>query len=243
MSQQSADTAPGSGEAPPPSNRIRSFVLRAGRKTAAQQRSYDTLAGRYLIPFANSKSATSEMDFAAIFGNANPVIAEIGFGMGIATAIIAESNPGNNYLGMEVHRPGIGKLLWEIERRSLANIRIIEHDAVEVFERMIPPCSLAGIHLFFPDPWPKKRHHKRRLVQRPFTDLLAAKLKPGGYLYMVTDWEDYATWALSTLTSTPGLVNVADGFAPPQTWRPRTRFEAKGLEKNHTVRELLFEKR
>ena len=237
MSQQSADATRTEGETPR-SNRIRSFVLRAGRKTAAQQRSYEAFAGQYLVPFANG-----EVDFAGIFGNDQAVIAEIGFGMGIATAIIADSNPEKNYLGIEVHRPGIGKLLWEIERRPLANIRIVEHDAVEVFERMIPSCSLEGLHLFFPDPWPKKRHHKRRLVQQPFTDVLAARLKPGGYLYMVTDWEDYASWALTSLTATIGLVNTSDGFAPPQSWRPRTRFEAKGLEKNHEVRELFFEKR
>jgi tRNA (guanine-N7-)-methyltransferase len=236
MSQQSTDTIHIEGETPR-SNRIRSFVLRAGRKTAAQQRSYDTLAGQYLIPFANN-----EMNFAGIFGNDKAVIAEIRFGMGIATAAIASNNPGKNYLGIEVHRPGIGKLLWEIERGSLANIRIIEHDAVEVFERMIPPCSLEGIHLFFPDPWPKKRHHKRRLVKRPFTDTLAARLKPQGYLYMVTDWEDYALWALDELAATNGLVNSCEGFAPAQEWRPRTSFEQKGLAKNHTVRELFFYK-
>ena len=217
---------------------IHSFVLRSGRETAAQRRAYDSLSGQFIVPFENR-----EMDFAAVFGIGAPVIAEIGFGMGEATAIIAGTHPANNYLGIEVHRPGIGRLLWEIEQRSLSNIRIVEHDAVEVFEKMIPPHSLEGVHLFFPDPWPKKRHHKRRLVQRPFTDVLAARLKPGGYLYMVTDWEDYALWALAVLTATVGLVNTNDGFAPPQSWRPRTRFEAKGLEKNHEVRELFFEKR
>jgi tRNA (guanine-N7-)-methyltransferase len=183
------------------------------------------------------------MNFAEIFGNNNPVIVEIGFGMGQATAIIAAENPAKNYVGIEVHRPGIGRLLWEIEQRSLANIRIIEHDAAEVFLNMIPPHSLHGIHLFFPDPWPKKRHHKRRLVQRPFTETLAASLKERGYLYMVTDWEDYAAWALEALTSTEGLVNsVLNGFSPPQNWRPHTRFEQKGLEKNHQVRELFFKR-
>jgi tRNA (guanine-N7-)-methyltransferase len=182
------------------------------------------------------------MDFAKIFGNHNPVIAEIGFGMGLATAIIAAENPHKNYIGIEVHRPGIGRLLWEIEQRSLSNIRIIEHDAVEVFLHMIPPQSLEGIHLFFPDPWPKKRHHKRRLVQRPFTGILANSLKPQGYIYMVTDWEDYAHWALAELTATEGLAGSGDGFSAPQDWRPRTRFEQKGLEKNHQVRELFLRK-
>ena len=216
---------------------IKSYVLRSGRGTNAQRRSYDSLAGQFIIPFENSI-----MNFTHIFGNDNPVTVEIGFGMGLATAIIAAENPGKNYVGIEVHRPGIGRLLWEIEQRSLSNVRIIEQDAALVFQRMIPPRSLEGIHLFFPDPWPKKRHHKRRLVKRPFTAALAAGLKPGGYLYMVTDWEDYAEWALAELGATDGLVNASGGFAPPQTWRPRTAFEKKGLAKNHQVRELLFYK-
>ena len=217
------------------SSSIRSFVLRSGRETAAQRRAYDSLAPQFVVPFENKV-----MDYTAVFGNGNPVVAEIGFGMGAATAIIAGTHPANNYLGIEVHRPGIGRLLWEIEQRSLSNIRIIEHDAVEVFEKMIPPNSLEGIHLFFPDPWPKKRHHKRRLVQRPFTHTLAARLKPRGYVYMVTDWEDYAQWALAELGSTNGLVNTGDGFAEPRAWRPRTSFERKGLAKAHQVRELFF---
>jgi len=214
---------------------IKSYVLRSGRGTNAQRRSYDSLSERFIIPFENDT-----MNFARIFGNDNPVTVEIGFGMGLATALIAEENPAKNYVGIEVHRPGIGRLLWEIEQRSLANIRIIEQDAALVFEKMIPPRSLEGIHLFFPDPWPKKRHHKRRLVKRPFTATLAAGLKPGGYLYMVTDWEDYAAWALAELGATDGLVNSCDGFAPPRDWRPRTAFEKKGLAKNHQVRELFF---
>jgi len=216
---------------------IKSYVLRSGRGTNAQRRSYDSLAGQFIIPFENTI-----MNYARIFGNDNPVTVEIGFGMGLATALIAGDNPGKNYVGIEVHKPGIGRLLWEIEQRSLANIRIIEQDAALVFQRMIPPCSLEGIHLFFPDPWPKKRHHKRRLVKRPFTAALTAGLKPGGYLYMVTDWEDYAAWALAELGATDCLINASDGFAPPQDWRPRTAFEKKGLAKNHQVRELLFYK-
>jgi tRNA (guanine-N7-)-methyltransferase len=245
MLPQSTDILPESSvcdateaKEPRTAHNIKSFVIREGRKTAAQQRAYDALAGLLLLPFENK-----ELDYAAVFGNSNPVVAEIGFGMGIATSIIAKNHPGINYLGIEVHRPGIGKLLWEIEQNSLANIRIIEYDAVEVFENMIPPGSLEGIHLFFPDPWPKKRHHKRRLVKRPFTDTLAAKLKPSGYLYMVTDWEDYALWALDELEATKELCNTAEHFAPPKSWRPQTRFEAKGLAKNHQVKELFFEKR
>ncbi|MDR2433310.1 MAG: tRNA (guanosine(46)-N7)-methyltransferase TrmB [Treponema sp.] len=219
------------------SRQIKSYVLRTGRATAAQRRSYDSLAEQFIVPFAPAPA-----DFAGLFGNDNPLTVEIGFGMGIATAIIAAANPDKNYLGLEVHRPGIGRLLWEIEKRSLSNIRIIEHDAVEVFQRMIPPLSLEALHIFFPDPWPKKRHHKRRLIKRPFTETLAGRLAPGGCLYMVTDWEDYGNWALAELNATAGLVNAYQDFAPPLDWRPKTKFEQKGLAKNHAVKELFFVK-
>jgi tRNA (guanine-N7-)-methyltransferase len=214
---------------------IKSYVLRAGRMSNAQRRSYETLMPRYGIPFSGEAP-----DYRKIFGNDNPVTIEIGFGMGLATALIAEANPGRNYLGIEVHRPGIGRLLWETENRGLENIRIIEYDAVEVLERMIGQASAAAFHIFFPDPWPKKRHHKRRLITRPFTSLLAAALCPGGYVYVVTDWADYGDWALAELSAVPGLENAYEGFAPPQSWRPRTKFEDKGLLKNHEVRELYF---
>ncbi|MDR1100491.1 MAG: tRNA (guanosine(46)-N7)-methyltransferase TrmB, partial [Treponema sp.] len=214
----------------------KSYVLRAGRMSDAQRRSWETLAPVYCLPFEEGPP-----DFSLIFGNSKPLIIEIGFGMGIATALIAEKNPGKNYLGLEVHRPGVGRLLWEIAGRELKNIRIIEHDAVEVLEKMIPPASVAGFHIFFPDPWPKKRHHKRRLITRPFTDTLAVKLRPGGYVYMVTDWAHYADWALAELSATPGLVNPYRGFAPPRDWRPQTKFEAKGLAKELQTRELYFE--
>jgi tRNA (guanine-N7-)-methyltransferase len=214
---------------------IKSYVLRSGRLSVAQRRSYETLSPAFCVPFA-----AEPLGFSRVFGNENPVTLEIGFGMGTATAMIARDNPGKNYLGVEVHRPGIGRLLWEIGRSGLANIRIIEADAADVLEKMIPTASLAAFHIFFPDPWPKKRHHKRRLITRPFTSLLAEKLRPGGYVYMVTDWEDYGDWALAELSATEGLRNVCEGFAPAQEWRPRTRFEQKGLEKNHKVRELYF---
>ncbi|MDR1400301.1 MAG: tRNA (guanosine(46)-N7)-methyltransferase TrmB [Treponema sp.] len=215
--------------------RIRSYVLRAGRMSDAQRRSYETLFSCYGVPFE-----ASVLDYTSVFGRRNPLIIEIGFGMGIATAMIAEANPDVNYLGIEVHRPGIGKLLWEIERRNLSNVRIIEHDAVEALECMIPVASVAGFHIFFPDPWPKKRHHKRRLITRAFAGLLVSRLIPGGYLYMVTDWAEYGAWALAELSATEGLVNVYDGFAIPQSWRPETRFERKGIEKQHSVWELYF---
>jgi tRNA (guanine-N7-)-methyltransferase len=160
--------------------------------------------------------------------------------MGIATAIIAEQNPEKNYLCLEVHRPGIGRLLWEIENRHLTNIRIIEHDAEEVFAKMIRENSVEAIHIFFPDPWPKKRHHKRRLIKRTFTAVLTSSLVKGGYIYMVTDWENYGEWALEEFSNTPGLQNAYDGYAPKQAWRPETKFEKKGIMKNHRVTELYF---
>jgi tRNA (guanine-N7-)-methyltransferase len=227
---------------------VRSYVLRSGRISSAQKRSYEKLSALYRVPFS-----AEPLDFAALFENNNPVIIEIGFGMGIATARMAEACGGVNYLGIEVYRPGIGRLLWEIEKRELKNIRIIEYDAVEVLKHMIASESVSGFHVFFPDPWPKKRHNKRRLITRPFTSLLASRLAPDAYVYMVTDWEDYAFWALRELSLTPGLVNEypgeengggkAGGFAPPLDWRPRTKFEEKGLAKHHTVKELFFRKK
>jgi tRNA (guanine-N7-)-methyltransferase len=217
----------------PPARGIKSYVLRAGRMSEAQRRAWENLAPAYCIPFESRP-----LNRAEAFGNDQPLIIEIGFGMGVATAIIAEKNPGTNFLGLEVHRPGVGRLLWEIDKRGLKNVRIIEHDAVEVLEQMIPPAAVEGFHIFFPDPWPKKRHHKRRLITRPFTDALVEKLRPGGYVYMVTDWENYADWALTELSATPGLANPHGGFAPPQDWRPQTKFEEKGLAKDHRVREL-----
>jgi tRNA (guanine-N7-)-methyltransferase len=206
--------------------------------TGAQRRSYEMFFSRYSLPFEEKK-----LDFSRVFGNNNRTVVEIGFGMGIATAQIAEADRNSNYLGIEVHKPGIGKLLWEIERRNISNIRIIEHDAVEALEEMLGDGSTDGFHIFFPDPWRKKRHHKRRLIQKPFTSALAAKLKPGGYVYMVTDWAEYGDWALVELSSTPGLINAyPSGFAEPQTWRPKTKFEEKGLLKNREIRELLFRK-
>ncbi|MDR0487354.1 MAG: tRNA (guanosine(46)-N7)-methyltransferase TrmB [Treponema sp.] len=214
---------------------VKSYAPRLGRFTDAQRKAYGTLAEKYVIPFSEE-----HLDFCEVFGNSAGVTAEIGFGKGTATAEIAQANPHRNYLGIEVHRPGIGRLLWEIEKRSLVNIRIVEHDAVEVTEKMIPPCSLEAVHIFFPDPWPKKRHRKRRLVQHPFTEILAHRLKAGGYLYMVTDWEDYALHALEELGAAAALFNIYESFAPPQDWRPVTKFEQKALAAGRPVRELFF---
>jgi tRNA (guanine-N7-)-methyltransferase len=206
--------------------------------SCAQRRSWENLHDRYCVP------PGGVFDPEAAFGNGNPLTIEIGFGMGTATAELAERRREVNFLGIEVHRPGIGRLLWEIERRGLTNIRIIEDDAVEAIAGMINDESVDAFHVFFPDPWPKKRHHKRRLIRRPFTDLLAKKLRQGGRICMVTDWEDYSLQAMEELSITPGLVNSygPGRFAPAQDWRPRTKFEQKGLQKNHRICELVFEK-
>lgn len=216
---------------------IHTYVIRAGRMTSAQKNDYEQLSEQWCIPFASKT-----LDFSALFGNNNPVIIEIGFGMGHATAQIAAENPEINYVGLEVHKPGIGRLLGEIRTRNLKNIRIIEHDAIEVLEKMVADGSVNGFHVFFPDPWPKKKHHKRRLMQRPRTNLLAKKLHIGGYIYMATDWVPYAESALEELTATEGIQNKYDGFAPHQIWRPETKFEQKGIRAAHEIRELFFEK-
>ena len=215
---------------------IRSFVLRAGRMSHAQKRSYENIFPLYGL----KADETAVSDPGQLFDKANPLVVEIGFGMGMATSIIAEQNPGINYLGIEVHRPGIGRLLWEIEKKGLKNLRIIEGDAVEFIEQKIRDSSVSAFHIFFPDPWPKKRHHKRRLIKRPFTDLLAAKLLPGAYIYMVSDWADYGDWALRELSATPGLANKYSSFAEHQNWRPQTEFERKGILRDHEIRELFF---
>lgn len=216
---------------------IKSYVLRGGRFTDAQQRAYNDFKDAYCINFSET-----HLDVQKTFGNENPLTVEIGFGMGIATAEIAEANPCKNYLGIEVFRAGIGRLLWEIEERGLKNVRIIEADAVAVIANMIPQSSVSAFHIFFPDPWPKKRHHKRRLVKRPFTDAVASRLVRGGYLYFVTDWDEYAGFALAELTATAQLSNAAAGFSPHKDWRPLTKFEQKGIRKDHEVRELFFVK-
>jgi tRNA (guanine-N7-)-methyltransferase len=213
----------------------KSYVIRTGHFTTSQKKAYNLLSEKFVIPYSEN-----EINFNSIFGNNAGVTLEIGFGSGKATAQLAQTNPEKNYLGVEVHRPGIGRLLWEIEKRCLTNIRIIEHDAVFVIEKMIPASSLQAIHLFFPDPWQKKRHHKRRLVQRPFLNILAERIKPEGYFYMVTDWEDYAHFALEELSTVSSLKNSFNDFSPPQSWRPVTNYEEKGLAKNHLIKELYY---
>lgn len=231
------DTEPVAGQEQPLRREIRTFVLRSGHFTPAERKNYEELRGDFCIPYEKKT-----IDFQAIFGNARPTVIEIGFGMGKATALIAQQHPDINYIGIEVHKPGVGKLLGEIRERGLTNLRIVEHDAMEVLADQIADESVAAFHIFFPDPWQKKRHCKRRLIQRPRTDLLARKLIPGGYLYFVTDWLPYAEFGLAELTATAGLKNKYGGFAPRQEWRPETRFEQKGLDANRVITEVLFEK-
>ncbi len=225
-------------DAPIVRDHIRSFVLRQGRVSNAQQRYYEEGLPRWGIPYA-----AAPLDLAAVFGRTAPSFLEIGCGMGETTANIAAAHPGNDYLGIEVHTPGVGSLLKEIATRGLTNLRVIQHDAVEVVRDMIPPASLAGIHVYFPDPWPKKRHHKRRLIQPAFVHELALRLAPGGYLHCATDWEEYAQQMLEVLCAEPLLRNTAKGFAERPAWRPQTKFETRGLCLGHGVWDVLFTRR
>jgi tRNA (guanine-N7-)-methyltransferase len=216
---------------------IRSFVLRQGRISDAQQRAYEQLLPRYSIEYT-----PTILDLEAAFGRTAPKILEIGFGMGGATAHIAGEHPENDYLGVEVHTPGVGALMRLLDAQGSTNVKIIQHDAVEVLNHMIAPGTLDGIHIYFPDPWPKKRHHKRRLIQPPLVSLLASRLKQGGYLHLATDWQEYAEWMLEVLRGEPVLVNTAEDYAPKPDYRPETKFERRGLNLGHGVWDLVFKK-
>ena len=217
---------------------IRSFVLRQGRVSNAQARHHETL-----MPVWGITYEPRVPDLAAVFGRVAPKILEIGFGMGETTAVIAAAHPELDILGVEVHTPGVGSLLKEIAERNLGNVRIIQHDAVEVVRDMIAPGTLAGIHIFFPDPWPKKRHHKRRLIQQPFVRLLTERLAPGGYFHCATDWEEYAQQMVAVLSAEPLLENTAADFAPRPEYRPLTKFEQRGLRLGHGVWDVVFRRR
>ncbi|HXZ50812.1 MAG TPA: tRNA (guanosine(46)-N7)-methyltransferase TrmB [Burkholderiales bacterium] len=217
---------------------IRSYVLRQGRTTPAQQRALDELFDRYGIAFRDAP-----LDAAEVFGRHAPLLLEVGSGMGETTAAIAQAEPGTDFIAVEVHAPGVGSLLRKIHALDLRNLRVVRHDAVEVLARMIPDGALAGIHLFFPDPWPKKRHHKRRLVQPAFAALAARKLAPGATLHAATDWPEYAEQMLAVLGAEPLLENTAAGYAPRPARRPLTKFEQRGLARGHAVRDLVFRRR
>jgi tRNA (guanine-N7-)-methyltransferase len=223
--------------APPALRPIRSFVLRAGRTGPGQQRALDQLGPHFVLPFQ-----ATVLDFNAAFGRHAPVVLEIGFGMGDATAQFAAARPGVDVLGVEVHTPGVGALLKRIGEMGLANVRIVQHDAVEVLQQMIAPAALAAAHIWFPDPWHKARHHKRRLIQPPFVELLVNRLAPGATLHCATDWQPYAEQMLELLSAAGGLANSAPGggYAPKPGWRPGTKFEARGQRLGHGVWDLVF---
>ena len=216
---------------------IRSFVLRQGRLSVAQRRAQTQLQSIYGIPYAEQL-----LELSDIFQRTAPKIVEIGFGMGDATATIASAHPGNDYLGIEVHGPGVGSLLNQIAQRQLTNLRIVQHDAVEVLRNMIPDSSLDGVHIFFPDPWHKLRHHKRRLIKPEFAALVAQKIRPGGYWHCATDWQDYARQILQVLSAQTSLVNTAADFAERPAYRPLTRFEQRGMRLGHGILDIVFKK-
>jgi tRNA (guanine-N7-)-methyltransferase len=218
---------------------IKSFVRRAGRTTTGQAKAFADLGPAFLLPYR-----AAPLEATAAFGRTAPLILEIGFGMGEATAHIAGVRPDDNFLCCEVHEPGVGALLKRIGEQGLTNIRILAHDAVEVIDHMLPEASLDGVHIFFPDPWHKLKHNKRRLIQPPLVAKLAARLKPGGYLHCATDWQPYAEQMLEVLGAEPLLANTADaslgGYAPKPGYRPLTKFENRGLKLGHGVWDLVF---
>ena len=219
---------------------IKSYVLRAGRTGPGQVRAYEQYGPKYLLNYR-----PQPLDVAAAFGRSAPLILEIGFGMGSATAHIAQQRPQDNFLACEVHEPGVGALLKLIGEGGIENIRILRHDAVEVLDHMLPEQSLDGVHIFFPDPWHKSRHHKRRLIQGPFVNRLARHLKPGGILHLATDWEPYAEQMHAVLSAEPLLANTTaapgpHGCAPKPDYRPLTKFENRGLKLGHGVWDLLY---
>ena len=217
---------------------IRSFVLRQGRVSDAQRRFHEEGMPRWGLAYQ-----AEPLNLDVVFGRSAPRILEIGCGMGETTATIAAAHPQNDYLGIEVHTPGVGSLLKEIATRELANLRVIQHDAVEVVRDMIAPGALAGIHIFFPDPWPKKRQQKRRLIQPEFIALLTTRLAPNGYLHCATDWEDYAHQMLAVLSGEALLQNTATGFTPRPDYRPQTKFETRGLRLGHGVWDVVFRRK
>jgi tRNA (guanine-N7-)-methyltransferase len=219
----------------PPRRSIRSFVVRAGRMGPGQVRALADLGPRFVLPYV-----ARPFDFAESFGRRAPQVLEIGFGMGDATAAIAKALPNTDFVGVEVHTPGVGALLKRIGELELTNLRLIQHDAVDVLRDMVAPASLAGVHIFFPDPWHKKKHNKRRLIQPDFVHLLASRIAPGGYLHCATDWQPYADQMLQVLTAESALRNSSEGYANRPEYRPLTKFENRGLKLGHGVWDLVF---
>jgi tRNA (guanine-N7-)-methyltransferase len=219
-------------------SRIRSFIRRQGRATAGQKLALESYWDKYCL------SPQPELDLTLAFGRSAPLIVEIGFGNGNCLAEMAAANPDLNYLGIEVHRPGVGHLLLLLEERGINNVRVFHHDAIEILEQKISDHSISGVHLFFPDPWQKRRHHKRRIVRSSFIDLLNKKLVPGGYFHAATDWEHYAKDMLKILSAGQNLQNTSPdkSFCPRPDYRPLTKFENRGLGLGHGVWDLIFRK-
>ncbi|TDK68013.1 tRNA (guanosine(46)-N7)-methyltransferase TrmB [Sapientia aquatica] len=222
----------------PTEHRIRSFVTRAGRVSTGQAKALETLGPQFCVPYQKAP-----LDVDQTFGRNAPTVFEIGFGMGETSVTISAGMPDKNFIGVEVHTPGVGSLLKLIGEKNLTNQRIIQHDAFEVLTHMFAPNSLAGVHVFFPDPWHKARHNKRRLIQGPMVELITSRLAVGGYLHCATDWEDYAVQMLEVLGAEAGLQNTADGYAPRPAYRPVTKFENRGLKLGHGVWDLVFVKK
>lgn len=220
-----------------PQRRVRSFVRRQGRLTEGQNRALETLWDDYGLALD-----AGVLDYAAVFGNANPVILEIGFGNGASLLQMAQNAPDKNFLGVEVHRPGVGKLINDADRAGVHNLKVFCDDAIEVLEKNIGDSSLAGVQLFFPDPWHKKKHHKRRIVKPEFAQQIRSKLKIGGYFHMATDWEHYAQQMLEVLSEASGFVNQAGAgqYSPRPDHRPITKFETRGARLGHGVWDLVF---
>ena len=234
---QAALSQSGHAPASPGATHIRSFVHRRGHITQGQRDALENLLAKWSMPYA-----PRPLDAAAAFGRQAPLILEIGFGMGETTEKIALARPQDNFLGVEVFNAGVGSLLRRIEDSAIPNLRIVQHDAVEVVRDMIAPDSLAGVHVYFPDPWPKKRHHKRRLIQPAFVALLASRIAPGGYLHCATDWQEYAVQMLEVLGAEPSLKNTCADYAPRPDYRPQTKFETRGLRLGHGVWDLIFKR-
>jgi tRNA (guanine-N7-)-methyltransferase len=218
--------------------RIKSFVRRKGRITPGQNFALENHWERFCL------NPDIDVNFADIFGNNAPLIIEIGFGNGDSLAKMAAENPEKNYIGIEVHRPGVGHLLMKIEEMQLSNVRIYCHDAIEILEQRVPNENLAGLHLFFPDPWHKKKHHKRRIVRDNFVELLARKLAPNGYFHAATDWENYAEWMLEILNRAPNFENLSptQTFCERPDYRPLTKFEQRGIRLGHGVWDVMFKR-
>jgi tRNA (guanine-N7-)-methyltransferase len=219
----------------PPHRLIKSFVTRPGRMGTGQIKALAELGPKFVLPYK-----VERLDTAATFGRSAPLVLEIGFGMGAATADIAQTLPDHDFIGCEVHEPGVGALLKLIGERDIGNIRIVQHDAVEVLRDMVGEAALDGVHIFFPDPWHKKRHNKRRLIQAPFVANLVKHIKPGGYLHCATDWQPYAEQMLAVLSAEPALQNTAAGYAEKPAYRPLTKFESRGIKLGHGVWDLVF---